>query len=73
MKGWYVMLIRRPSGCVVARVEYVGRRNMYLRYRAGRIIEYRACGCFLEGMVLALIYNYKWAAWIYHNRWGGGV
>lgn len=73
MKRWYVMLLGKPPGGPTAKLVYSSRRNMHLRYKMGRIIEYRGCVGFQEAVVLALIYNYKWAAWIYHKKWRGGI
>ena len=41
-------------------------------YRIGRISEYRACRGLPEALVMVLIYNHDWAAWIYRNGWWKG-
>lgn len=69
MKYWYVVLVREPPGRTRARVMHTYRRIMHLRYKTGRISEYRACRGLAEALVLALIYNHDWAAWIYRNGW----
>ncbi|MCC2820672.1 hypothetical protein LK537_25520 [Lachnoclostridium pacaense] len=72
MKSWYVMLMTKPPGRTIARVSHTYWKNMHRWYRIGRISEYRACRGLPEALVMALIYNHDWAAWIYRNGWWKG-